>query len=200
MQTLHKAEKSPHSQKSLVVFLDCGDTLVDESKQEWSEERIVQRAKAIPGAGQMLETLYRSGYSMALVADGKAQSFRNILDDLGFARYFKAFIISEEVGCTKPDQRMFLAAMEQIGLGEEDIPRIVMVGNNLERDIVGANRMGITSVLLSYSPRYRMQPQCADEIPDYVIAMPMELPPLLDQLEIQLGNRRVLYAKEEENT
>ena len=27
-----------------------------------------------------------------------------------------------------------------------------MIGNNLKRDIVGANRMGITSILASYSP------------------------------------------------
>lgn len=40
-----------------------------------------------------------------------------------------------------------------------------MVGNNLERDIVGANRFGITSVFIKWSPRYPMEPKNEEEVP-----------------------------------
>ena len=37
-----------------------------------------------------------------------------------------------------------------------------------------------------------MQPETDEEIPDYVVAMPSELPDLIHQLELQLKNRRIL--------
>ena len=100
--------------------------------------------------------------------------------------------ISGELGHEKPHQIMFLHAMKELGLEESDKDRIVMIGNNLKRDIVGANRMGITSILISYSPRYVMQPENEEEVPDYVVATPSELVDLLEQLNLQVKNRRIL--------
>ena len=65
-----------------------------------------------------------------------------------------------------------------------------MIGNNLERDIVGANRMGITSVLAGYSPRYRMKPENEEETPDYVVCDPSEIPALIEMLDKQMENKK----------
>jgi len=44
-----------------------------------------------------------------------------------------------------------------------------------------------------------MQPECEEEIPDYVAAMPCEIPPLLEQLDLQVKNKRILeYPPEAE--
>ena len=67
-----------------------------------------------------------------------------------------------------------------------------MIGNNIKRDILGANQMGITSILISYSPRYVMQPDCEEETPDYVISKPCELYELVEQLNLQVKNKRIL--------
>lgn len=178
--------------KELIVFMDCGDTIADESTQVFASNGDVLRAEAIPGAVETLGELSREGYRLALVADGRVKSFHNILSGLHIEHLFEARIMSEAIGAEKPDARMFEAALLAMGLGAPDAGRVVMIGNNIERDIAGANRMGITSVLLSYSPRYRMQPRNADETPDYVIAMPRELPGLLSHLELQAKNRRIL--------
>ena len=85
---------------------------------------------------------------------------------------------------------MFISAMEQMGLTDADKDRIVMVGNNLERDIAGANRLGLTSILMSWTTRYRLQPRVPEETPDFVVARPDELPALLAELDRQMKKRR----------
>jgi putative hydrolase of the HAD superfamily len=177
--------------RELIVFIDCGDTIVDESTQVFAENGDVLKADLIPGAGEMLRQLHGEGYRLALVADGQTASFHNIFRELGLSHIFEAWTISEEVGVCKPDGRMFRTAMEQMKLTEDDLYRIVMIGNNLKRDVLGANRMGITSILLSFSPRYEMQPAAEEEIPDYVAAMPCEIPELIHRLELQVKNRRI---------
>ena len=178
--------------RELIVFIDCGDTIVDESTQVFAQGEIVLKADCIPGADKVLKQLKNEGYRIALVADGLTESFQNIFRELKLSHIFEAWITSEEVGVCKPDARMFLTALEKMHLKQEDANRIVMIGNNLKRDVLGANRMGITSILLSFSPRYVMQPETVDETPDYVVAMPCELPDLIHQLDLQLKNRRIL--------
>ena len=131
----------------------------------------------------MMRTLCREGYRIAMVADGYAESFRNIYRQHQMDDCFEQRIYSSDVGEEKPDRRMFLCAMNAMGLHEEDKSRIIMVGNNIKRDVAGANRFGITSVLLDWTPRYPMQPEQEDERPDYVIHMPMELVALVHRLE-----------------
>ncbi len=180
--------------RELILFIDCGDTIVDESTQIFAGNGDVLSAEFIPGAGEMLKRLYREGYRLALVADGRTASFHNIFREHNLSHVFETWVISEEVGVCKPDARMFQTALANMKLTPADAGRVVMIGNNLKRDVLGANRMGITSVLLSYSPRYVMQPETAEEVPDYVAAMPCEIPELIHRLELQYKNRRMLAA------
>jgi putative hydrolase of the HAD superfamily len=178
--------------RNLVVFIDSGDTIIDESKEIKAADGTVLHAEMLEGARETLTTLYDSGYTIALVADGTKTSFDNIYQENGLDYCFSAKAISGELEQTKPASIMFRHAMEQLGLGDDDKHRIVMIGNNLKRDIVGANRMGITSILISYSPRYVMTPESEEEVPDYVVAKPSELLGLLEQLDLQVTNRKVL--------
>ena len=178
--------------KNLIIFIDSGDTIVDELTEIKDEFGTVLHAKMIAGAGETLVKLYESGYAIALVADGTKESFSNIYTENGLDYCFAAKAISGDLGHEKPAEIMFRHAMEALNLKDSDKHRIVMIGNNLKRDIVGANRMGITSILLSYSPRYVMQPESKEEIPDYVVAMPSELINLLEQLELQVKNKQIL--------
>jgi putative hydrolase of the HAD superfamily len=172
--------------KKLIIFIDCGDTLVDESTQIMSENGDVLRADMIPGAREMLTGLYEKGHRICLVADGRVASFKNIFNELGLSHIFEKWVISEEVGAEKPDSAMFEAALSRMGLSAADGNRIVMIGNNVKRDILGANRMGLVSILLKFSPRYNMQPETREETPAYEVTMPEELTGLLARLEEQV--------------
>ncbi len=151
---------------------------------------VVLRAQCIPGARETLLELHRRGYAIAMVADGLAESFRNSMRQNGLSHLFDAWVVSETVGREKPDPLMFRRAMEALGLTDADKGRILMVGNNLERDIAGANRFGIRSALLDWSPRYRHEAEGGDEVPDYRIHAPEALLELAERLNARLEAER----------
>ncbi len=173
-------------EKRLQIFIDSGDTIIDEGTEVRDEKGIVVHAGLIPGADEMLKTLSERGFRMALVADGEQQSFANVYRENGLGYCFATRTISEIVGVQKPSEHMFQDAMAKNGLTEADKGRIIMVGNNIRKDVAGANRFGITSVLLDWSPRYNMVPQCEDEKPDFIIHHPIELIQLAEALEHKL--------------
>lgn len=176
--------------KELIVFIDSGDTLVDESTEVKNVMGTVLKAKLFPGAEENLVKLYDNGYTIALVADGTKTSFDNIYLANGLDYCFSAKAISGELGQEKPAPIMFQHAMKELGLTDNDKQRIVMIGNNLKRDIVGANRMGIVSILASYSPRYDMNPINQEETPDYILDAPDKLFELMEELELKLRNKK----------
>lgn len=57
-----------------------------------------------------------------------------------------------------------------------------MVGNNLERDIVGANRLGLIPVFFHWNERRRTQPLTADETPRDTVTSAQELVELVARL------------------
>ncbi len=171
------------SHRILAICLDCGDTLVDEGTEVKDETGVSLRADLIPGAGQMVHTLRRRGYPLALVADGPAATFRNNLTPHGLYDLFDAYAISGELGVHKPHPRIFVHALEQLGIRRRDYGRVMMVGNNLERDIKGANALGLISVWLNWGPRRSKVPADASEVPRYTITTPLEILDVIEQLE-----------------
>ena len=169
------------SEKLLALCLDCGDTLVDEGT-EVKEGEVSLRAQLIPTAEKLLHTLKARGYPLALVADGPTATFQNNLGPYGLFELFDAYAISGEVGVQKPDARMFTVAMDALGIAREDYDKVIMVGNNLARDIRGANQLGMISVWLDWSPRYPRTPASAIEIPRYTIARPIDLLNVIDDV------------------
>lgn len=178
--------------RGLIIFTDSGDTMIDEESQIFDSRGIVTGAEFIPGAEQVLKSLYGEGYRIALVADGELESFRNVYRENGCGHCFEQWIVSETVGHQKPHASMFDTAMEKMGLSEADKSRIVMIGNNLKKDIAGANRYGITSVWLDWSPRYYHAAEEPDWQPDYTVKTPQELYQLIHRLEEELQTARKL--------
>lgn len=184
MTSSEHSNDTPHH--ILAICLDSGDTLVDEGTEIKDEHEVVQRAELIPGAAELVRELKRRGYRLALVADGPLGSFDNIYHQHQLYDCFDAFAISSEVGVEKPDARMFEYALNQLGIAREKYGRTIMVGNNLARDIKGANAVGIISVWLDWAPRRAKVPADASEVPQYTIKLPLELLALVEALERKL--------------
>lgn len=172
---------------NVIIFTDIGDTIIDEGTEiRTAPGGVVHKADCIEGAKEAMLALYAKGYTIALVADGLDESFHNTMRQNGLEHIFAAWVVSEKLNTHKPDRRMFEAAMEQLSLDEADKRRIIMVGNNLSRDVAGANRFGIRSVHLCWSPRYPHEASVPEEEPDYRIFHPSELPALVEALEREL--------------
>ncbi len=172
--------------KKLIIFTDSGDTIIDEATQIRDDRGIVLEADFIPGAGEVLKQLHDEGYRIALVADGEWESFQNVYRKNGMGYCFDAWIVSEVVGKQKPEPIMFETAYEKMGLTDGDKHRIVMIGNNLKKDIAGANRQGLISVWLDWSPRYFHTVEQPDWQPDHTVHTPAQLLQLLHKLNEEL--------------
>jgi len=174
------------SHRILAICFDFGDTLIDEATEVKDETFTTLQADLIPGAGALVRELKRRGYRLALVADGRPGTYRNVLAQHGLYDLFDTFAISELVGVQKPDRRMFAHALDQLGIAEEDYGRTVMVGNYLERDVRGANAVGMISVWLDWAPRRPKVPADSSEVPQHTIHRPLELLPVIETLEREL--------------
>lgn len=174
---------NPTSRNLLAICIDSGDTLVDEAAQEWSDDGVVLRAELIPGAAELLHEIKARGYPLALVADGPVGTFHNIFTQHKLLHLFDVFAISGAIGVEKPDARMFHSALEQLNIPQQAYPRTLMLGNNLERDIKGANALDIISVWIDWAPRRSKIPADASEVPQYTIRNPLELLAVIDQIE-----------------
>ncbi len=113
---------------------------------------------------------------------GLATSFENVHKALGFRDLFDALAVSETVGAVKPDRGIFDAATQAPGLTEDDYPGCVKVGNNLEGDFAGANRLGMHSVWNSWSKNYPTEPAKRDQRLDFEIKLPHEFFDVLDEI------------------
>jgi len=172
-------------QNILAICLDCGDTLIDEATEIKDGSEVSLRADLIPGADEMIKTLKERGYKLALVADGPVATFENNLGPYGLYDLFDVYAISETVGLVKPDSRIFSFALDQLNISKNKYDQVVMVGNNLRRDIRGANNLGIISVWLDWAPRRSKIPANSSEVPQYKIKRPLELLEIIDQLETE---------------
>lgn len=172
--------------KILAICLDCGDTLIDEGTEVKTDGEVSLRADLIPGADELLHELKRRQYPLALVADGPVATFENNLGPYGLYELFDAYAISETVGVSKPNPRMFHTALDQLGITAGDYSQVMMVGNHLGRDIKGANNLGIVSVWLDWAPRRSKVPADASEKPKFTIKNPLELLGVIEELEEKL--------------
>lgn len=171
------------SKQILAICFDFGDTLADEATEVKDDTNTTLHAELIPGAAELIQTLKARGYRLALVADGRPGTYFNVLNYYNLYDLFDAFAISELVGVEKPDSRLFVHALTELGIKREEYGRTVMVGNYLERDIKGANQLGMISVWLDWAPRRPKVAADASEEPDYTIKLPLDLLPILEQLE-----------------
>ena len=165
------------------IFLDLGDVIMKESTEVKDENGVTKSAELLPGAKETLHELKKKGYSLGLVSDTKIGTYKNVLTQHDLYGLFEAFAISEEVGVSKPDGKMFDKALEELEVAEENRSRVLMVGNNLEVDIVGARRAGIISTWLHWNDRYKTEPESGSEVPDFTIESLPELLNLVDRVE-----------------
>jgi putative hydrolase of the HAD superfamily len=164
------------------VLLDLGDTLMVETSEEKDPTETTQRAEFFPGAADLVRWLRRSGYLVGLVADTRPGTARNVLRQHGVYEAFDVLVISEDLGTSKPDPAMFLAALRAFGLRRSEADRVMMVGNRLDRDVRGANDLGIVSVLVRNNDRYPAEASDPRDAPTHTIGAIAELEALLHRL------------------
>lgn len=171
------------------ILLDLGDTIMVEATEVKDDTLTTLEAELVVGMGRVLKELKARGYALALVADTRRGTYWNVLRQHGLYDLFDAFAISDEVGAEKPDPIIFENALSALEIEREDYHRVLMVGNNLQRDIRGANALGLVSIWFHWNDRYRTHPIGSLEEPRYVIHSAEQLLDMVDDVE-RKGARR----------
>lgn len=172
-----------HHHRLAALLFDLGDTLLIEESEVKDADETTLQAELLPGAADMLRRFKREGHRLALVTDGRPLTAPNVLRQHNMLDLFDFISISEVVGSTKPDPLIFTLALDALGVPRPAYGRVVMVGNSLERDVVGANRLGLISVFLHWNERRRTVPQTEEEQPDYTVHSIIELTELIERLD-----------------
>lgn len=165
------------------LLFDLGDTIMLEETEVKDDQGTTLRADLVPGMAEALRRFKAQGHSLALVADTRPDTPVNVLRQHGLYDVFDAFAISEVIGASKPDPRIFRVALDALGIAARDYGRVAMVGNNLERDVVGANRLGLISVFFHINERRRTRPLTDDEMPQHTVTSAHELVALIERLD-----------------
>ena len=97
-----------------------------------------------PEALACLGALRARGLPLALVTNGDAGEQRWKIERCALAPFFDAIVIEGELGAGKPDPLVYETALK--GLGVEPGPDVWMVGDHLEFDVAGAQRVGLRGV------------------------------------------------------
>ncbi len=179
--------KGESLKKNLIaILLDLGDTIMDEGTEVKDACETTLSAELIPGMSEALRSLHAQGYPLAIVADARPGTPLNVLRQHGLLELFDCLSVSETVGAEKPDERLFLHALHALNISEDDCPRVMMVGNNLERDIAGANRLGLRSVYFHVNDRRRSLPLNRVEAPRHTITSAQDLLDLVAALSVDI--------------
>ena len=116
-----------------------------------------------PGAVTLLKSLRERGIKIGMITNGFAVTHREKIAILGIEQYFDAMLLSDEVGMIKPDPKIFLHACELLG---SDPTETAMVGDRYDRDVIGAQEVGMFTVLINY---HRMTLEPGMRPPDAIV-------------------------------
>ena len=124
------------------------------------------------GAEGLLQGL-RPEHEIYIVTNGVASTQRKRIAISGLDRYVDEFYISEEIGAQKPQQAFFDHVLSHIGPCSAN--DLLLIGDSLSADILGANRAGITSCWFNPSGA----PLKGEARPDFEIARLADLEAIL---------------------
>ncbi len=168
--------------KLAAALFDLGDVIVQETTEVKDDEAATVRAELVPGIERVLRDLHARRVKLGLVADTHRKNPSNVLGRHGLYEFFDAFAISEELCTEKPDARMFRHALDTLGIAPENYRRVVMVGNRLDRDIAGANVLGLVSIWFHWNDRYPTIPRNDSEKPRFQVTNVNDLHNLLTEM------------------
>ena len=104
-------------------------------------------ARLFPGAIDTIQHFRDRGVRLGLVTNGGSEMQRGKLERFGLEPYFDCILIEGEFGAGKPDERVFLHMLEQFDVAASDT---WMVGDDLQRDISGAQALGLFTVWVDW--------------------------------------------------
>ncbi|MFQ6057457.1 MAG: HAD family hydrolase [Anaerolineae bacterium] len=168
-------------QRTLAAFghVEVDDSLLTQGVETFfgPEERHWQ---AYPDAVATLRRLCDAGYRLALVSNATDDPLiQRLVDRLGFRPWLSPVVTSAAAGIRKPHPAIFTRVLEAWTLPPE---ACVMIGDNLQADIQGAQQVGMRGILVTMHEHPSNAQHGASIVPDAQASCLAELPEVIAAL------------------
>lgn len=130
------------------VIFDWGDTLMRDFPGMQGPMALWPAVEIVSGAAEALRALDHRSLVCCVASnagDSDAELMGLALERAGIRSYFQHLFTSKELGSAKPDPRFFIELASRLGLAPGEC---VMVGNDYQKDILGARAAGMQTVWL----------------------------------------------------
>ncbi len=143
------------------LLRDEGISMTEEHWQtfldaHWREH--LRWIRMYPGAEEVLQGLRRTSLHIGLLSDVDEDSLQLCLFNFPVEPFLDSITTSDEVGVAKPHGEIFRRALSKADCEPREA---IHVGDSPERDVLGASRAGMRSVLIASSG--------SDQSADYVV-------------------------------
>ncbi|NKE36392.1 HAD family hydrolase [Natronococcus sp. JC468] len=112
-------------------------------------EGYLEEMALFPGVEETLETLRENGVDVAITTNLTTRIQLAKVEQLGLEDHIDVLVTSEETGREKPGSVMFTLPLARL---DRRVSEAVMVGDNVDADIMGANAVGLETVLWNADP------------------------------------------------
>lgn len=113
-----------------------------------------KQTKLFPNTLETLGELQTRGYAMHIITNGFQEVQHIKLKESNLQAFFDVIVCSEQIGHNKPDKRIFQHALQ---LADAKAEESLMVGDDLEVDILGANQVGMDAILFDPERKRKSQ-------------------------------------------
>ena len=136
-----------------IFLFDWGNTIMKDFPDETGPMFTWQKVEAMPGVDALLQKLSKAAdcYIATNAKDSEKENIIKALQRVYVSQYFMDVFCFREIGHSKPSKEYFDYIVDKLKVQKENM---VMVGDNLESDILGAQAQGIDSILYASEDKY----------------------------------------------
>lgn len=117
---------------------------MDDRKEAIYRDLIRGQVPVMPGAVELIISLHKAGYRLAIGSSGPQENVELVVAELGLAAWMSATVNGSDVRKGKPDPEVFLLAAERMGVP----PTACVVVEDAPAGVEAARRGGMRSVAL----------------------------------------------------
>ncbi|MEO6844912.1 MAG: YjjG family noncanonical pyrimidine nucleotidase [Ginsengibacter sp.] len=132
--------------RTLLDF-QIADEKLSKEMSEYFLEILPKKKRVFEYTYEILEYLTAKKYSLHLITNGFEKTQKIKLESAGLTKYFKIVVTSEISNSVKPKKEIFEYAIAKAKCRMDES---IMIGDNLNADILGAKNAGMDSVFVNH--------------------------------------------------
>lgn len=115
---------------------------------DYYEDQLANHADLIPGSLNALHELAEVA-TLAIVSNGAYKVQKSRIEASGLEQFMDGIYISEKIGATKPNPKIYEAALRDLGITNRS--RVLVVGDDLLADIRGGKNAGLDTCWVNFT-------------------------------------------------